>query len=168
MRMAFGLVALLVVMGIVLLLSTTSTQRTLDVARVGVPALREDVAPRPWDARGAASLLERLQALLGEPTPPRAELAEAAATAAGWAAATAPGSRENHVAVKLRSAADELAMATTAPDDPHRGFARRHLDDAAAALAGAAPREIAPIQGIRDQLENLQRSRSEQARELQQ
>jgi hypothetical protein len=167
MRIAFGLVALLVVMGIVLLLSTTSTQRTLDAVSVGVPALREDIAPRAWDARVAAALLARLEALAAEPSPSRQELAEAAATAAGWVAATTPGSRESHVAVKLRSAADELAMATAAPDDRHRGLARRHLDDAAAALAGAAPREITPVQGIRDQLENLQRSRSEQARELQ-
>ena len=167
MRIAFGLVALLVVTGIVLLLSTTSTQRTLDVVNAGVPALRENVAPRAWDARAAAALLDRLEALLTEPSPSRRELAEASATAAGWVAATAPGSRESHVAVKLRSAADELAAATAAPDDRHRAAARRHLDDAAAALAGAPPREIAPIQGIRDQLENLQRSRSEQARELQ-
>ena len=168
MRIAFGLVALLVVTGIVLLLSTTSTQRTLDVVGVGVPALREDVAPRAWDASAAAALLGRLEASLAEPSPSRQELVEASAIAAGWAAATAPGSRESHVAVKLRSAADEIAMATAAPADRHRISARRHLDDAAAALAGVPPREIAPIQGIRDQLENLQRSRSEQARELQQ
>ena len=168
MRIAFGLVALLVVMGIVLLLSKTSTQRTLDLVNAGAPALRENVAPRAWDARAAAALVERLESLLAQSSPSRQELAEASATTAGWVAATAPGSRESHVAVKLRSAADELAMATAAPDDRHRVAARRHLDDAAAALGGEAPHEIPQVQGIRDQLENLQRSRSEQARELQQ
>jgi hypothetical protein len=166
MRMAFGLAALLVVLGIVLLLSTTSTRRTLDVARVAVPALRDDAPPRNWDERAALTLIERLETLLAEPAPPAAELAGAAATAAGWAAGTAPGSRENHVAVMLRSAAGELSLASAALDDRHRTTARRHLDDAAAALAGAAPREAAPIRGIRDQLENLQSSRREQAREI--
>jgi hypothetical protein len=166
-RIAFGLVALLLVMGIVLLLSSQSTQRTLDVVGVGVPALRDGAPPRAWDAAAARTLLERLEAMLAESAPARDELVRAAATAAGWAAATQPGTRENHVAVKLRGAADEIAQAGPDPSDRHRTAARRLLDDAATALAGAAPREIAPIQGIRDQLENLQRSRSEQARELQ-
>jgi hypothetical protein len=168
MRIAFGLVALLVVTGIVLLLSATSTRRTMDVVGLGVPALRDGAAPSVWDAAAARALLERLEALLVDPAPLRDELVRAASTAAGWVAGTAPGTRENHVAVKLRSAADELAQAGAGPDDRHRAAARRHLDDAAAALAGAAPREIAPIQGIRDQLENLQSSRREQATELQQ
>ncbi len=167
MRIAFGLVALLLVMGIVLLLSSQSTRRTLDVVSVGVPALRDDAPPRAWDPEAARTLLARLESLLAESAPARDELVRAAATAAGWVAGTPPGSRASHVAVKLRGAADELAQAGPDLGDRHRAAARRHLDDAAATLAGAAPREIAPIQGIRDQLDNLQRSRSEQARELQ-
>jgi hypothetical protein len=166
-RIAFGLVALLLVMGIVLLLSSQSTKRTLDVVGVGVPALRDDAPPRTWDPEAARALLARLEALLADSSPARDELVRAAATAAGWVAGTPPGSRESHVAVKLRGAADELAQAGSDPADRHRAAARRHLDDAAATFAGAAPREIAPIQGIRDQIENLQRSRSEQTRELQ-
>ena len=166
MRIAFGLVALLVVTGIVLLLSATSTQRTLDVIGVGVPALRDGAAPTAWDAAAARALLERLEGLLGEPAPQRAVGGGGGATAAGWVAGTAAGTGYSQVAVKMRSAFDELAQAGAAPDDRHRAAARRHLDDAAATLAGAAPREIAPIQGIRDQLENLQSSRRQQATEI--
>jgi hypothetical protein len=165
MRLAFGLVGLLVVMGIVLWLSSANTQRTIENVRVGAASLREDVTPRTWDARAAGVMLDRLAAFLDEPGPPREELAAAATTAAGWVAATAPGSNENHAAVKLRSAADELALAGAASDDRHRVTARRHLDDARAALAGVPPRELDAIRGVRDQLENLQNSRREQAQE---
>jgi len=168
MRAGFGLVALLVVMAIVLLLSTRQTRRSLDTTALRVTLSAGDAAPTAWDERAAAALLDRLTRLLDEPRPRREELSGAAATAAGWVAGAPAGSREHHAAVKLRSAADELALAAAAADDPHRAAARRHLDDAAATLAGAAPREVAPVRAIRDQIENLQRSRSEQARELQQ
>lgn len=167
MRMTFGLVALLVVMGIVLFLSSSHTQKSVDSVRAIAPALREDVAPRAWDASAAGAMLDRLTALLADPAPPRDELAAAAATASGWAAATTPGSNENHAAVKLRSAADELAQSSESADDRHRVTARRHLDDVRAALAGAPPRELDGVRAIRDQLENLQNSRREQIQEPQ-
>ncbi len=166
MRLAFGLVALLVAMAIVLLLSSSHTRHAIDEVRVSAASLREDVAPRPWDARAAGVLLDRLTALLDTPEPPRDELADAAATAAGWVAATTPGSNENHAAVKLRGAADELAQAGVSPDDRHRTIARRNLGEARSALAGAPPNELDAIRGIRDQLDNLQSSRREQAKEL--
>lgn len=168
MRLALGLVALLVAMGVVLLLSSSHTQHTIDNVRVSAAALREDVPARAWDARAAGALLDRLAALLELAEPPAGELSEAAATAAGWAAATAPGSNPNHAAVKLRAAADELALASPSPDDRHRANARRALDEARAALAGAPPNELDAVRGIRDQLENLQSSRREQAKELDQ
>lgn len=167
MRFAFGLVALLVVMGVVLLLSSSHTQRAVEDVRVSAASLREDVPPRQWDARAAGAMLDRLTALLAEPEPPRDELSAAAATAAGWAAATSPGGSDNHAAVKLRTAADELSLAGAAPSDRHRAAARRCLDDARAALAGAPPNELDAIRGVRDQLENLQNSRREQTREPQ-
>jgi hypothetical protein len=168
MRYAFGLVALLVVMGVVLLLSSSQTKHTIDDVKISAASLREDVAPRAWDARAAGAMLDRLTALLDTPEPPRDELADAAATAAGWAAATTPGSNPNHAAVKLRGAADELAQASPSPDDRHRATARRYLDEAKSALAGAPPNELDAIRGVRDQLENLQNSRREQAKDAEQ
>jgi len=166
MRIGFGLVALLLVMAVVLLLSARSTRRTVDLARAVARASDETAAPRAWDAAAAGALAARLRAWLAEPVPPRGELAAAAGAAAGWVAGTAPGTREHHAAVALRAAAGELALASAALDDPHRAIARGRLDDAESTLAGAPPRELAPIQGIRDQLENLQNSRREQASEL--
>jgi hypothetical protein len=167
MRLAFGLVALLVVMGIVLVLSSSHTRQTVESVRVSAASLREDVAPRQWDARAAGAMLDRLTAFVDDLEPAHDELAAAAATAAGWVAATSPGSNDNHAAVKLRSAADELAQASASPDDRHRTTARGHLADARAALAGAPPNELDAVRGIRDQLENLQNSHREQIREPQ-
>jgi hypothetical protein len=166
-RYAFGLVALLVVVGIVLFLSSSHTQHDIEAVRLGAAALHEDVAATSWDDSAADDLLDRLTRLAGDPEPSREDLRAAAATAAGWVAGTSPGSRQNHAAVKLRSAADELAQASSDLGDRHRVTARRCLEDARAALAGAPPRELDAIQGVRDQIENLQNSRREQAREAQ-
>ncbi len=168
MRLGFGLVALLLALVIVLLLSTSRTRHAVEDVRVGAAALREDAAPRPWDERAAGAMLDRLTARLGDPEPAREELAADAAIAAGWVAATAPGSNPNHAAVKLRGAADELAQASPALDDRHRTTARRYLDEARSALAGAPPNELDAIRGVRDQLENLQNSRREQAKDAEQ
>jgi len=168
MRYAFGLVALLVVMAVVLLLSSSQTKHTLDTVGLQVALHTEDAAPRSWDADAAAALADRLAALLDVAYPPRDELAAAATTARGWVAGTAPATAEQHVAVKLRSAAEELAQAGPALDDRHRFTARRHIEEARATLAGAPPRELPAIQGIRDQIESLQSSRQQQLREVEQ
>jgi hypothetical protein len=168
MRFAFGFVALLVVMGVVLYLSSSHTARDVESVRLTAASLREDVTPKSWDPRAASTMLETLSAFVHDPSPSRDELRRAADTAAGWAAGTSPGSNENHAAVKLRTAADELAQASEDLTDRHRMTASRCLDDARAALAGAPPNELDAVRGIRDQLENLQNSRREQTRELEQ
>lgn len=164
MRWSFGLVALLVAMLVVLSLQTRSAKKTVALATRAIPSLQEQVTPIPFDAAGAARLADRLEELAGASTLPEAELETAAVTAAGWARATSPGSGSYRAAVRLRSAANALLEASAAPDDPRRGEARRFIAEAREALASRAPLPGGPAGGIKDQLDNLQRSLDEQRR----
>ncbi len=164
MRWALGLLALVIAMAIVLHLSATSSKRSLDAVSGGVPELTENVTPRTFDADDADRLAERLGELLDARTLPDDELADAARTAAGWAAATAPGSPSYRVAVKLRAAAVEL-RASTNPNDRHRENARRALADARAALTGTGAPPTG-VDAIRDQMENLQRSQQQRTQDV--
>lgn len=166
MRWIFGLVALLVAMLVVLSLQARSAKRTLALATRAIPSLQESVTPIPFDAAGASRLADRLEELAGTSTLPEAELEIAAATAAGWAKATSPGSGSYRAAVRLRSAANALLEATGALDDPRRGEARRLVAEAREALASRAPLPGGPAGGIKDQLDNLQRSLEEQRRHV--
>jgi hypothetical protein len=166
MRYVVGLAALLVVLFIVLSVSSRSAKRSFDAATRAIPSLHEDVPPRAFDRSAAMDMNRRLAALIEVPSPPRSELEEASATAAAWAAGTDPGGGEYRAAVRLRGAADELLAASERPDDPHRTTASRLLREAREALASPATLPGGPAGGIRDQLENLQRSQQERRREI--
>ncbi len=166
MRWALGLLALVIAMAIVLHLSATSSKRSLDAVAGGVPELSENVAPQTFDAEAAARLADRLEGLLDERSLPESELADAARQAAGWAAATTPGTPSYRAAVKLRAAAVEL-RASSSPRDRHRENARRALADARAALSGGGPPPTG-VDAIRDQIENLQRSQQQRTQDVEQ
>jgi hypothetical protein len=161
-RWAFGLVALLLAAAAVLLLATRQTRSTFDTLKMHTPALREDIASRPFDSAQAKEMIGRLTDMLEDPRPPRDELQRAAATAAAWAAGSPPGGPEYHAAVALRSAADALLASSADPQDRQRDTARRALQQARESLATGGPPPGGPVQKIRDELQNLQNSHNEQ------
>jgi hypothetical protein len=160
MRSVFGLIALLIAMAVVLMLAARQTHRVMRQANAPIPSLRENVAPRPFDRAAAESTVSQLESLIDEPAPGEEELLGIRETAAGWAAATQPGTGEYRCAVKIRQAADALLGAGRG-DDAGRTNARRLLADARAALASPAARPGGAVGAIRDQLENLQQSQRE-------
>ncbi len=167
MRWVLGFVALLLAMLVVLTLSSRTAKRDIDAANRAIPSLQEQAAPVPFDEGAARGMRDRLLSLLDSSPLPEDELRQAAAHAAGWIAATSPGTNPYHAAVALRSAADELLAASADPGDPHRGRARRFLDEASQSLGSApAPMPGGPTGAIRDQLQNLQDSQRERYREI--
>lgn len=166
MRWIFGLVALLVAMLVVLSLQARSAKRTITLATRAIPSLQEGVTPISFDAASASRLADRLEQLADTSALPRPELEAAAATAAGWAKATSPGSGPYRAAVRLRGAANALLEASGELEDPQRREARRLVAEAREALASRAPLPGGPAGGIKDQLDNLQRSLEEQRRQV--
>lgn len=168
MRWVFGLVALLLVMLVVLSLQARSARKTISLTTQAIPSLQENVPSTPFDAAAAARLADRLEQLAATGDLPRGELEAAAATAAGWARATSPGGGPYRAAVRLRSAANALLDAGRDVNDPQRRQARRLVEEARMALTSPAPLPAAPVGGIKDQLDNLQRSLDEQRRQAEQ
>ncbi|MFH1177778.1 MAG: hypothetical protein V1750_10260 [Acidobacteriota bacterium] len=163
MRWVFGLVGLLIALLVVLHLSSRQSRRAFDAVSAITPALREEVAPRTFDEAAAGELVDHLDSLVDEPAPASEELREAAATCAAWAAGARPGSREHHIAVKLRSAANALL---SAPGEASRRTVRRLLAEARSALARPAGPGQDPVEGLRDQLQNLENARRERQQEV--
>ncbi len=166
MRWILGLVALLIVLLVVLSLQARSTGRSVIMTTRAIAPLQENITPVPFDATAALRLADRLKALATTRELPRSELETAAATAAGWARSSAPGGGASRAAVRLRGAANALLDASPDLADPRREEALRLLAEARAALASQAPLPSGPAGGIKDQLDNLQRSLDEQRRQV--
>jgi hypothetical protein len=160
MRSVLGLVGLLIAMAIVLMLAARQTHRSVRAVNAPIPSLREDVRPQAFDRTAAESAVNRLEELVDAPAPPEAELVAIRDTAAGWAAATQPGTGEYRGAVKIRQAADALLEAVRG-DATGRATARRLLADAHEAMENPAAMPGGAVGAIRDQLENLQQSQRE-------
>jgi hypothetical protein len=160
MRSAFGLVALLVAMAIVLLLAARNTEKTVRLANAPIPSLHEDVTPEALDRDSAEALLHELDQWADATALPADEIATARDRAARWAAAARPGSGEYRCAVKVREAADAL-LAAARGETHRRDDARRFLREARAALASPAAMPGGVVGAVRDQLENLQQSERE-------
>jgi hypothetical protein len=156
MRVIFGLVALLIAVAVVLSLAARDAKKSFEAVSSVAPALRENVAAIPFDEDQARELAGRLRELSGSEDLPREELAEAASTCAGWAAAATPGGGPYRAAVKLRGAADALLAAGPREGDPERRRARQLVQEALDALDSPAAQPGGPAGAIRDQLENLQ------------
>lgn len=159
MRGSLGLVSLLVAVAIVIFVFSQHAKKDVQAVRTVTLASTENVEARAFDADAARALLERLRSLLDAPVLPAGELRQAAATAAAWTAGTPSGTAEHHIATSLRSAAVELLAAATGGADTHRAAARRHLDSAAMTTVTNRPPDA--VTGIRDQIQNIQTSRSQ-------
>ncbi|NWF99775.1 MAG: hypothetical protein HXY19_02365 [Thermoanaerobaculaceae bacterium] len=155
MRAILGLVVLLVAVAVVLTLSARDTKKSFEAVQSVSTTLRDDTAPLPFEEEAARALARRLDELSGVAELPRQELAEAAATCAGWAAATTPGTAPYRAAVKLRAAADALLAAGPGAGDPERRRARRLVQEAMEALGSPGGSAGGSVGAIRDQLENL-------------
>jgi len=164
-RSTFGLVALLVAMALALLLAARQTRRDVDAVRSVTFATEPGVVPTTFDTAAADRLAARLRALVDQPQLPLDELRAASEQAARWTAALTPGTFEYHVAVNLRSAADELTASSASLSDPHRVRARQFLEQAQTPPGSPGGGHPGAIGGIRDQLQNLQQRHQEQVQE---
>jgi hypothetical protein len=165
-RSTLGLVALLITALIALVVMTHQTRRDMSAVKSVNLSSSPEVAPVRFDAGAADHLAARLRALLDQADLPQDELREAAAQAASWAAGLAPGTFEYHMAVNLRSAADELRASSDSLSDPHRMRARQLLERATTPPGSPGGGPPGAIGGIRDQLQNLQQRHQEQIQEV--
>lgn len=165
MRWALGVVALLIAMAVVLSLTGSHARRSVEMAGSVSTLLPEAHSPRPFDARAAATMLDSLERWLGAAQPPEGDLRRAAVTAGEWAAGSTPGTGAHRTAVKLRGAAVALLGPGGDGRRPRREEARQHLDEARRSLAddGTAPQGA--VEGLRNQLENLQHGQRERLQE---
>ena len=161
MRWALGVVALLIAMAVVLSLTASHARRSMEVAGSVSTLLPESTTPLPFDARAAATMLDALERWLEAAHPPEGELRRAAETAGGWVAGSAPGSGSHRAAVKLRGAAVALLGPGGDGRRPRREEARQHLDEARRSLTGDGTAPQGAVEGLRNQLENLQHTQRE-------
>ncbi len=165
MRAILGLLVLLVAVAVVLTLSARKTEQSFEAVQSVSPTLRESTEPLPFREEAARELAERLRELSGVVELPRQELAEAAATCAGWTAATTPGTAAYRASVKLRAAADALLAAGPTEGDPERRRARQLVQEALEALGSATGTAGGSVGALKDQLENLATRHREQLQE---
>jgi len=165
---ALSLVILFVAAAMMYLQQKDATTSLRAVAAAAGDLRERGIEGRSFDHDLASRMESSLRALLDSPEDLPGctdELRSVAATAASWAEAAPAPSAELRIAVALRSAAGELRAYSLRPADRHLQVAGRHLDTAAAALAGE-PVHNNPTDALRDQLDNLQRSHQEQQLEV--
>jgi hypothetical protein len=165
-RSSFSLISLLIVVALIMLFFARKASHDMDAVRTVSLAMPQSAEPKPFDVGAAQRLAMRLRELLAVPELPTEELRQASAQADAWAAGARPGTPEHHMAVQIRSAAVELLAATTALDDAHRVAAKRFLDNTGSpqlAAPGSGPAN--PINGIRDQIQNLQNTQRQRYQE---
>jgi hypothetical protein len=160
MLRALSLVALLLALGVALLLFVGKSRRDLDTLRGQHLEVPGEAAPLELSWPEAGRALERLEALLAQPTPAAQELQALAQKAASWAAGSQPGSPAYGLAVALRAACWELSQASPDLEDPHRQRAKAELARARRLWTGQSPGSV--TQGLQDQVKNLQIQRSEE------
>lgn len=167
MRSVFSLIALLIALLIVMLAFSKQAKKDVTAVKSVTFVQNTDTKPRPFDAQEAFRLTARLRQICDTPDVPQDELKTAVATAASWSAACPPGSPDYHTAVSLRSAANELLETTVSLEDGHRANARRFLDQAENPPGSVGARPRSPVDGIRDQMQNLQNQQRERRQENQ-
>jgi hypothetical protein len=163
------LLAVLLAAALVLYLQGRSTHEDLRAVNAISSDLREaGVEGTPMDHGQAQRAINTLAELAGNPqaiADQRQQLSAIANTAARWAAAAPSPSPDLRAAVAIRSAADELLAYGVYGGETHLGRARQHILAARSALAGEG-RPADAVGGVRDRLQNLQRSQEEQLRKL--
>lgn len=176
MRISGGfIVTALVAAGFALYLTGRDARSSFDAVNIAADGLREEgVQGREVDTEMAAGMVILLDDLLEFPDTIEEHLDDiraVAETAAAWASAAPPASRELHMAVNLRSAAGDLRAYGLSPSPHHLTRARRHLDQAQNSLEGASNNttEQQPslaTDGLRDQLQNLEQAQREQRQQI--
>lgn len=172
MRISGGFfVAVLLAAGFAVYLTGRDARTSFDAVNTAAEGLREEgVEGRSLDPDTASRMVAAMEGLLEFPqtiADHREDLRAMAEIAASWAAAAAPASRENHIAVSLRSAVGDLRAYGLTPSDAHLTRARRHLDAARNSLEGGGETEPQlATDGLRDQLHNLEQAQREQQQQV--
>jgi len=176
MRISGGfVVTALVAAGFALYLAGRDTTSSFDAVNAAGDDLRETgVAGNELEVETATRMLNLMDGLLEFPDDVRdhvQDLRNIADTAASWAAAAEPASRELHIAVCLRGAAGALRAHALRPSDAHLLRARRHLDQARSSLEGLTNVDSTPpphlaTDGLRDQMQNLEQAQREKLQEV--
>ena len=166
MRSSFSLISLLIVVALIMVFFARKATHDVDAVRTVSLTLPQTADPKDLDVREANRMVVRLRELLSAPELPVAELKQISQQANSWVAGARPGTAAHHMAVQIRGAAVELLASSASLDDAHRIAARRYLDTAGSPeLGGPGGGPANPIQGIRDQLQNLQSSQREQTQD---
>jgi len=176
MRISGGfMVTALVAAGFALYLTGRDAGSSIDAVTTVADELREEgVLGRALEVETARRMVTVMEGLLEFPEsiPDHVDdLRIMAETAASWAAAAPPASRELHIAVSLRSAAGELRSHALRPSQSFLLRARRRLDQARSSLDGELEGDGVPephlvTDGLRDQLQNLEQAQREQQQQV--
>lgn len=176
MRISGGLfVTVLIAAGFAFYLNGRDARTTFDAVNTMAGELREEgVQGQTMDAGTASQMVVIMESILESPDTIgsyRDDLRVMAETAASWAAASAPASRQLHIAVNLRSAVGELRAYGLTPSPAHLARARRHLGQARNSLEGglrsdSEPQPHVATDGLRDQLQNLEQAQREQRQQV--
>ena len=151
------------------------TVSSLDAVTSVASGLREQgVDGRALDQETARHMVTVMRSLLDTPdaiSDHADDLRIMAESAASWAAAAPPASRELHAAVSLRSAAADLRTYGLRPSESLLMRARRQLDQAQTSLDGGVNPEGTPVpqlatDGLRNELQNLEQAQREQQLEV--
>lgn len=164
------MIIVLLAAAVVFYLSGESATSSLDAVAVVATGLREEgVTGAALDRQTAMRMIAAMDELIATPDMIADHLADLrvfAGTAASWADAAPSPSSELHAAVALRGAADELRAYGVNPRRNELARAQSFLGEARLALSGEAPGPGLATEGVRDRLENLQRSQREKVQEV--
>jgi hypothetical protein len=172
MRISGGfMVMALLAAGFTLYLTSRDATSSIDAVTAVADGLREQgVEGQALDGETARRMVAVMDGLVESPdsiTDHIDDLRIMVDTAASWAAASPPASRDLHIAVSLRSAAGDLRAYALRPSQSLLMRASRRLDQARSSLDGASGCDEAPgphlvTDGLRDQLQNLEQAQREQ------
>jgi len=170
---AFLVVALLAA-GFTLYLTSQDATSSIDAVTTMAGQLREQgVEGQVLDGETARRMVAAMDDLVDSPdsiTDHVDDLRVIVDTAASWAAASPPASRDLHIAVSLRSAAGDLRAYALRPSASLLTRAGHRLDQARRSLDGSEGGEAAEprlaTDGLRDQLHNLEQAQREQQQQV--
>lgn len=174
MRISGGfLVVALLAAGFTLYLTSRDATSSIDAVAAMADQLREQgVDGRVLDHETARHMVDVMENLVEYPDSIADhvdDLRTIVDTAASWAAASPPASRDLHAAVSLRSAAGDLRSYALRPSQPLLARAAGRLDQARRSLDEQVDEATEPhlvTDGLRDQLQNLEQAQREQQQQV--
>lgn len=174
MRFSGGfLVVALLAAGFTLYLTSRDATSSIDAVATMAGQLREQgVDGQALDRETAQHMVTAMEGLVADPDSIADhvdDLRVMVETAASWAAASPPASRDLHAAVSLRSAAGDLRAYALRPSQPLLTRAAGRLDRARRSLDEQGEEATEPhlvTDGLRDQLQNLEQAQREQQQQV--